>query len=89
MLLAILIFIAFAVLMLTLAGFLVLGSISVLLTAFGVAMPAFSFIHYLAFGYFISFIRSFFGGKKGVFTVMNELINDVNNRKNEKENFND
>ena len=83
MLLAILIFIVFAVLMLTLAGFLVLGSISVLLTAFGVAMPVFGFIHYLAFGYLLTHIRGYFNNKKSILNAMEEYINKINNKRKE------
>lgn len=87
MLLAILIFIAlFAVFTLVLLGFLVLGSISVLLTAFGVAMPVFGFIHYLAFGYLLVHIRSYFNTENSISNAMMEYVNKINNKRKEESN---
>lgn len=75
---AILIFITVFVLVLVLLGFLVLSSISVLLTAFGVAMPVFGFIHYLAFGYLLVHIRGYFNNKESILNAMDEYIKNTN-----------
>lgn len=83
---AILIFITVFVLVLLLLGFLVLSSISVLLTAFGVSMPVFGFIHYLAFGYLLTHIRGYFNNKDTIINAMKEYINNINNKRKEESN---
>ena len=80
---AILIFITVFVLVLLLLGFLVLNSISVLLTAFGVSMPVFGFIHYLASGYLLTHIRGYFNNKD---TIMMEYVNKIDNKRKEESN---
>ena len=83
---AILIFITVLVSVLLLLGFLVLSSISVLLTAFGVAMPVFGFIHYLAFGYILVHIRGYFNNKNSISNTMMEYVNKINNKRKEESN---
>lgn len=75
---AIFIFITVFVLVLLLLGFLVLSSISVLLTAFGVVMPVFGFIHYLTFGFLLVYIRGHFNTKNSISNTMRECVNNIN-----------
>ena len=69
---AILIFITVFVLVLVLLGFLVLSSISVLLTAFGVAMPVFGVIHYLASGFLLVYTKGYFNKDSNIFSVFKD-----------------
>ena len=59
-------------------GFLVVNALSIVLVLFGVNVPAFGFLSYLASGFLLVYIRGYFRSESSVVKSFQEYLNKAN-----------